>query len=90
MNFPWKKAQVPKEKGTFSRERPKFPRETYVPNLLQSQSLQFLFYMLLWPIIEKVSRRDSIFVGGNISIQNSYAKVMIKKKIWTHLFPKET
>ncbi len=51
---PWEKHNFLKEQWTFLKERPKFLEETYVSNILQSQSSHVYYYICLWLIIGKV------------------------------------
>jgi hypothetical protein len=54
MNFCGERPKFPEEKGTFlgeqcifPREMPKFPRETYVPNLFAIIVISFLFLCVI-------------------------------------------
>jgi hypothetical protein len=75
MNFPWGKAQVPGEKGTFpkepymfSRERPKLIEKTYVLKLFAIKNVSCLFLYSFETYHWKDFKESYNFVVANISI----------------------
>jgi hypothetical protein len=79
MNFPWENNIFPKVQCIFLKERSKFLKEIYVPNLFAITTISCLFLYRLMTYDWKGFKEAYNFVVGNISNQNSYAKITIKQ-----------